>query len=207
MSRPAVFLDRDGVLVEEIYYPHTREREAPLAPKDVRLIPGATGAVKRLAAAGFALIVISNQGAHAKGKASLRVLWLVHKRFLALLEEDGAKVDDALYSYSHPNGVVPHFSGPSLDRKPSPYNLFIATARHNLDLTRSWMVGDRETDVACAQAAGTRAILVDNSHAQQLPLLAAVRVRDLSDAAAHILAHTEPGRHTSECSFAELEKD
>src|SRR5947209_446235 len=66
MTRPAVFLDRDGVLVEEIYYPWTGEWEAPLVPEDVRLLPGAAAAVGRLAAAGFALAVISNQAAYAK---------------------------------------------------------------------------------------------------------------------------------------------
>ena len=68
------------------------------------------------------------------------------------------------YSYGHPNGVMPYFSGPSLDRKPGPYNLFIAAAQLDLDLARSWMVGDRETDVDCAQAAGVRPILVENAN-------------------------------------------
>ncbi|MEI9987011.1 MAG: HAD hydrolase-like protein [Aliidongia sp.] len=72
---------------------------------------------------------------------------------------------DFCYSYSHPQGVVPGFSGPSLERKPSPYFLFVAAARHDLDLARSWMVGDRDTDVQCGAAAGVRTILVDNPHA------------------------------------------
>ena len=63
MSRPAVFLDRDGVLVEEIFYSQTGEWEAPLRPEDVRLIPGAAAAARRLAEAGYALVLISNQAA------------------------------------------------------------------------------------------------------------------------------------------------
>ena len=89
MSRPAVFLDRDGVLVEEIFYSQTGEWEAPLRPEDVRLIPGAAVAARRLAEAGYALVLISNQAAFAKGKTSLRALWLAHERFVELLASEG----------------------------------------------------------------------------------------------------------------------
>jgi D-glycero-D-manno-heptose 1,7-bisphosphate phosphatase len=160
MNRRAIFLDRDGVLVEEIFYPHTGEREAPLAPEDVRLLPGVAPALRSLADAGYALVVISNQGAHAKGKATLRALWLAHERFVTLLAEQGARLDGCYYSYSHPNGTVPHFSGPSLERKPGPYNIFVAAAQLDLNCQGSWMIGDRETDVACASAAGLRSILI-----------------------------------------------
>jgi D-glycero-D-manno-heptose 1,7-bisphosphate phosphatase len=160
MNRRAIFLDRDGVLVEEIFYPHTGEREAPLAPEDVRLLPGVAPALRSLADAGYALVVISNQGAHAKGKATLRALWLAHERFVTLLAEQGARLDGCYYSYSHPSGTVPHFSGPSLERKPGPYNIFVAAAQLDLNCQGSWMIGDRETDVACASAAGLRSILI-----------------------------------------------
>ena len=162
MSRPAVFLDRDGVLVEEVFYPETGEIEAPLRPEDVRLLPGAAAAARMLAQAGYALVLLSSQAGYAKGKASLRALWLVHQRFVALLAREGVTLDAVFYSYSHPDGIMPYFSGPSLERKPGPYNLIIATAQLDLDLARSWLVGDRETDVACAEAAGVRPILVDN---------------------------------------------
>src|SRR5262249_17734921 len=129
MSRRAVFLDRDGVLVEEVFYPQTGETEAPLAPHDVRLIDGAAAAAQRLADADYGLVVISNQAAAAKGKTTLRSLWLAHERFVALLAEAGVTLDGCYYSYGHPDGVMPHFSGPSLDRKPSPYNVFVAAAQ------------------------------------------------------------------------------
>jgi D-glycero-D-manno-heptose 1,7-bisphosphate phosphatase len=160
MSRAAIFLDRDGVLVEEVFYPETGEREAPMRAADVRLMPGAASAARRLQQADFALILISNQGAHAKGKIDLRSLWLAHERFVFLLKAEGVQLDGEYYSFSHPNGSVSAFSGPSLDRKPSPYNLLIAAARYDLDLRRSWMIGDRDTDVACGKAAGTRTILI-----------------------------------------------
>jgi histidinol-phosphate phosphatase family protein len=187
MSRRAVFLDRDGVLVEEVYYPHTGEWEAPLKADDVRLIPGSAAAARRLAGAGFALVLISNQGAHAKGKASLRALWLAHQRFVELLAAGGVTLDAAFYSYGHPDGVVPHFSGPSLDRKPGPYNVLIAAAQLDLDLSGSWFVGDRRTDMECAHAAGVRGILVENKHSAATGRADAIDVRDLDAAATLIL--------------------
>jgi D-glycero-D-manno-heptose 1,7-bisphosphate phosphatase len=188
VSRSAVFLDRDGVLVEEIYYPETGEWEAPLRPADVRLIPGAAAAARGLAEAGHALVLVSNQAAYAKGKTTLRSLHLVHERFTALLDTEGVTLDAVFYAYGHPGGIVPHFSGRSLDRKPSPHNLFVAAARLDLDLTRSWMVGDRETDVECAEAAGVQAILVDNPHSLRSEAFNSARARDLAEAARHILA-------------------
>jgi D-glycero-D-manno-heptose 1,7-bisphosphate phosphatase len=191
MSRPAVFLDRDGVLVEEIYYPQTGEWEAPLAPEDVRLIPGAAAAARQLRERGFLLVLISNQAAHAKGKTTLRALWLAHERFLGLMAAEGATLDDVYYSYGHPDGIVPHFTGLSLDRKPGPYNLFIAAARLDLDLGRSWMVGDRDTDVTCAHSAGARAILIENPHSPQRGADADIRAKDLGEAVVRLAAHAD----------------
>ena len=119
-GRPAVFLDRDGVINEDVFYPATGEWEAPLDPADFVLRPGALAALARLDAAGFALVLVSNQAAHAKGKVALERLVAVDRRFRALLVEAGIEFADFCYSYSHPQGVVPGFSGPSLERKPSP---------------------------------------------------------------------------------------
>ena len=163
--RPAVFLDRDGVLTEEVFYPATGEWEAALDPRDVVLRPGAAESLVRLGRQGFILVLVSNQAAHAKGKASLETLWQVHLRFVELLRQGGAALDDACYSFSHPDGVVPYFSGPSLERKPSPYLIKVAAARHGVALERSWMVGDRQTDVMAGQRAGLRAIRIANPHA------------------------------------------
>ncbi|HZP19128.1 MAG TPA: HAD-IIIA family hydrolase [Bauldia sp.] len=186
MSRRAVFLDRDGVLVEEVFYERTGEWEAPMAAADVRLIPGAAVAARRLADAGFALVLISNQAAYAKGKTTLRKLWLVHERFVELLGGEGVRLDGFRYSYGHPGGTVPHFSGPSLDRKPGPYNIFILAAELDIDLPASWMVGDRRSDIEAGESAGLRTILVDNPH-NPVPG-GARRARDLAAAAELILA-------------------
>lgn len=189
MSRPAVFLDRDGVLVEEVFYPQSGEWEAPWRADDVRLTAGAGSGARALAQAGYALVLVSNQAAYAKGKTSLRELWLAHERFVALLAGEGVSLEAVFYSYGHPDGIVPHFSGPSLDRKPEPYNLFIAAAQLDLALERSWFVGDRETDVACAQAAGVRPILVENPRDLAPRGGGVIGVPDIAAAAAFIIEH------------------
>ena len=160
VNRAAIFLDRDGVIVEEVFYPEFGEREAPIRPEDVRLLPGAANAMCQLNALGFFLVLVSNQGGAAKGKIDLSSLWRTHERVVDLLAQEDAKFDAEYYSFSHPDGIVPGFSGPSLDRKPSPYNLFVAAGRYELDLSRSWMIGDRETDIACGRAAGTKTIRI-----------------------------------------------
>jgi D-glycero-D-manno-heptose 1,7-bisphosphate phosphatase len=199
MSRPAIFLDRDGVLVEEITYAETGEREAPLRAADVRLVPGAAAAVRRLQRAEFALILISNQGAHAKGKVDLRSLWLVHERFVFLLNNENVRLDGEYYSFSHPDGVVSAFSGPSLERKPSPYHILVAAARHDLDLNRSWMIGDRDTDVVCGRAAGTRTILIKDRVLSAARETQADRcVSSLAEAADVILGRTSQSIPTND---------
>ncbi len=195
MSRPAVFLDRDGVLVQEVFYPQTGEEEAPLWPEDVRLMAGAVDGARSLADAGYVLVVISNQGGFAKGKTTLRSLWLAHERFVALMAAEGVRFDACFYAYGHPDGVVPHFSGPSLDRKPGPYNLFIAAAQLDLDLARSWMIGDRQSDVDCARAAGVHSIRISSIPSEQGDSV--VQARNLAEAASHILRNCgadEPDR-------------
>jgi histidinol phosphatase-like enzyme len=124
--------------------------------------------------------------AYAKGKATLRALCLAHERFIALLGTEGARLDAVFYAWGHPAGIVPHSSGPTLDRKPGPYNLFVAPAQLDLDLARSWMVGDRLTDVACAEAAGVRPILVENQHNPQVSDSPAIRAANLAAAIQHI---------------------
>lgn len=160
-----MFLDRDGVINEDVFYPRTGEWEAPLAPCDLVLRPGVLPALRRLQALGFMLVLVSNQAAFAKGKVPLADLMAVHDRFANILTDAGIAFTEFCYSYSHPSGVVPGFSGPSLERKPGIYFPIAVAARHDLALERSWMVGDRDTDILCGRNAGVTTILVANPRA------------------------------------------
>lgn len=161
MSRPAVFLDRDGVVNQNVVNPATGEWEAPLSQKDFCLAPGAAVAMKRLHESGFLLILVSNQPNYAKGKSSLAEMAAIHDRLLAELQAAGARLDEAYYCYHHPSGRIPELAGPCDCRKPSPYFLQLARDAHAIDLRRSWMIGDRDSDIACGQAAGVRTIFVN----------------------------------------------
>ncbi|MBF0144058.1 MAG: HAD-IIIA family hydrolase [Magnetococcales bacterium] len=160
-----VFLDRDGVITREVFYPSSGEWEAPMQPGDLELLPGALEALVALTRAGWPLAVVSNQAAFAKGKVALASLLRVHEVFVELLARGGVQLADAFYSYSHPEGVVPGFSGPSLERKPGHLFLVLGAARHGWDLGRSWMVGDRDSDVEAGLRAGCRTVQLANPRA------------------------------------------
>jgi len=164
-NRPAVFLDRDGTINENVFNPASGRWEAPLRVMQFHLVSGAVDAMRRLQEAGFLLILVSNQPNYALGKATLQEMAAIHDRLLDRLSASSVVLDDAFYCYHHPNGHVPEFSGPCACRKPSPHFLEIARDRHGIAMARSWMVGDRASDVACGQNAGVRtAFLTSTGH-------------------------------------------
>jgi D-glycero-D-manno-heptose 1,7-bisphosphate phosphatase len=164
-SRRAVFLDRDGVLNRNVYYADTREWESPRSERDLVLAPNAVEALRRLEAGGFLLFVVSNQPSCAKGKTSLEALEAVRRAMERLLAQGGISLAESFYCYHHPEGVVPALSIRCRCRKPSPYFLEVARDRYQLEMSRSWMVGDRDTDIECGIAARVRTVQVEPDHA------------------------------------------
>lgn len=156
----AVFLDRDGVINANMFYADSGETEAPRTAADFTILPGALEAMRDLQAAGYLLFVVSNQPNQAKGKASRADHDAIQARLVSALDEAGVRVADFFYCFHHPKGVIPALSGPCDCRKPSPYFLKQAQQAHDLDMAQSWMVGDRETDIACGRAAGTKTIRI-----------------------------------------------
>jgi D-glycero-D-manno-heptose 1,7-bisphosphate phosphatase len=159
--RLAVFLDRDGVITQNIYYEKWGETEGPMTPEDVRILPGALDGMKLLDDAGFLIFIVSNQGAFAKGKIGLSSLVSTARAVSSIVKEFGIRLTDEYYSFSHPDGAVEFFSGPSLERKPNPYFLKLAEAGYDLELYSSWMAGDRLTDVKCGRLAGCRTAFIN----------------------------------------------
>lgn len=189
-ARPAVFLDRDGVLNEAVPDPVSGTPESPLRIADVRLLAGAAGAARRLARGGYALVCVSNQPAAAKGKISLAELIAVHGRVLALLAQEGVQIEASRLCPHHPQGVVAELAGACECRKPAPGMLLDAAATLNLDLGRSWMLGDTDTDIEAGDAAGVRTALLEYSgsaHKRAGLVLPRLRAGDLAQAAARIL--------------------
>jgi D-glycero-D-manno-heptose 1,7-bisphosphate phosphatase len=147
---PAVFLDRDGVLNDVAGA--GRVALSPRSVADVRIIPGASDAVARLRAAGFLLVVVTNQPDVARGDLSRDDAMAITAAVV-----DALGLDDAF--------VCPHDGPDDCDcRKPRPGLLTAASEAWNLDLDRSWLVGDRWVDVAAAAAAGVCAVLLERDY-------------------------------------------
>jgi D-glycero-D-manno-heptose 1,7-bisphosphate phosphatase len=188
--RPAVFLDRDGVLNEGVADPDSGMPESPLRVEDVRLLPGVAPAARALAQAGFALVCVSNQPAAAKGKVTVEQLLAIHDRVVGELAEQGGHLDASCLCMHHPRGVVAELSGPCDCRKPSPCMLLHATAALGLDLASSWMVGDTDTDVEAGRAAGCRTVLIrypKSAHKRSGRSAPDLLARDLADGVAQLL--------------------
>lgn len=176
--RPAVFLDRDGTVVQEAHY---------LAdPEKVALVDGAAEALQRLRAAGFALVLVTNQSGIARGLYSAEDYHAVAKRLDEVLAEAGTEVDGTYYCMHHPD-----HSGPCDCRKPATGMYERAVRELALEPTASWYVGDKITDVLPAKVMGGRGILVrtgyGRDHEEDLPH-GVVAVDDLAAAATLILA-------------------
>ena len=189
--KPAVFLDRDGVINELVLNTATGEYEPPHSADELAMVPDVVRSLSNLQDAGFDLFLVSNQPDYAKGKTTLEQIQAVHERFDRILKSEGILFRDYYYCYHHPNGIVPAYSFACECRKPKPYFLLQAAREYDIDLAQSWMVGDRDTDIECGKAAGTRTILIDNSHSSgyrglSKPDFTAANLKD----AVRIILHT-----------------
>ena len=169
-TRPAVFLDRDGTLIEHVHYLSD--------PARVRLLPGAAEALRRLRQAGFARVLVTNQSAIGRGMLTVERLAEIHAELERQLAASGATLDGIYYCPAAPAGddrtVVE-----CPDRKPGPGMLLSAAAEKGLDLSASWMVGDLISDVLAGLNAGCRSILVQSGQATPSELAAAATDRSL----------------------------
>ena len=177
-GRPAVFLDRDGTIVDDPGFLHD--------PAQVRLLPGAAEAVRRLGAAGFLVVTVSNQSGIARGLYGPAEYEAVQRRLAELLETHAARLDRAYFCPHHPQ-----FTGACDCRKPGVKLFRDAEADLGIDLARSWWVGDRLSDVQPARTLGGRGILVTsgqgNLYQGQARAMGVTVVADLAAAANEIV--------------------
>ena len=146
--RAAAFLDRDGTIVADAGY--LRD------PADVRLLPGAAGAIAHLNGRGVPVVVVTNQSGIARGLMTQADYDAVRARLDALLQAAGARIDATYVCTHHPD-----YTGPCECRKPGTFLYRQAAAQHALDLAGSTYIGDRWRDVAPALELGGRGILID----------------------------------------------
>ena len=141
--KKAFFLDRDGVINEEVDYLSD--------PDKAVILPGVAAALRRLHEAGFLAIVVTNQSGVARGMYEEADVHAVHERIRELLARDGAVIDRFYYCPHHPK-----FGSPCDCRKPEPGMILAACRELDIDPARSAMVGDRLSDIAAGRAAGCR---------------------------------------------------
>ncbi|MEO6222027.1 MAG: HAD family hydrolase [Vicinamibacterales bacterium] len=159
MSRPAVFLDRDGTMIDDVGYLDRME--------DVRWFPWTIDAVRLLNRAGYLVCVVTNQGGIGLGLFDEAFVTTLHASLDATLRESGAVVDGWFLCPHHPNAVVPGLQTPCACRKPGRGMIDAACARWDIDLARSWVVGDRDVDVLMADAVGARGVLVRTGYGER----------------------------------------
>ena len=153
MKDRALFLDRDGTLVQPRHYPSR--------PVDLVLYDGIGPQLRALQQAGFRLVVITNQSGIARGYFTEGDLRRMHDHLAAELARFGARLDGVYHCPHHPDGAIPELAVRCACRKPEPGLLLRAAADLDLDLARSWFVGDILDDVEAGNRAGCRTILVD----------------------------------------------
>ena len=152
MARPAVFLDRDGTMIEDVGY---LSRMA-----DVRWFPWTAEAIRLLNRAGFLVVVTTNQSGIARGYYSEDDLRRIHEAMAAHLSDCGAVVDHWLYCPHHPSADLDAYRSACDCRKPEPGMIRQACGRCEIDLARSFGIGDKLADVGAATRAGARGVLV-----------------------------------------------
>jgi len=193
VSGRAVFFDRDGVIVDLVWDPVDGSFEGPNVKDDVRLVPAAPDAIRRIRSLDYRTVVVSNQPGAAKGKASHEDLLEAHQHVVRLLAESGVVIDDYRYCLHHPDGLDPELARACECRKPKPGMLLQAAATLDIDLSRSWMIGDSDADVEAGRMAGCKTILVENSrsiHRRRVDGHVDYRARDVAHAASIVVSET-----------------
>jgi len=148
----AIFIDRDGTVNEEVGYLNHIDR--------FKLLPRTTDAVRLINRSLFKAVLITNQAGVAKGYFPEELVIKIHEKLKALLEEEGSHLDGIYYCPHHPEGVVEKYRIRCSCRKPEPGLLLKAASDLDIALARSYLIGDKISDVQMARSVGAKGILV-----------------------------------------------
>lgn len=181
LRRPAVFLDRDGTLNVQVI--RDGKPYPPQTLAEFHLFPDVPAACAQLAAAGYVLVVATNQPDVGRGAQSQAAVEAMHARLQQLVPSI-ARIE---VCYAPGADHAPDLP-PDPRRKPEPGMLLDAARALNLDLSRSWMIGDRWRDIDCGKRAGVRTVFIDFGYAEELRATPDFTVRSFAAAAAVVLA-------------------
>ncbi len=156
MSDRAIFLDKDGTLVQDVPY--------NVDPASIRLMPGAAEGLQRLYHAGFKLFVFTNQSGIARGYFPEEALSPLREHLRALLAQMGVRLDGFYYCPHLPGGTIARYAIRCSCRKPLPGLVLRAAKEHAIDLASSWAIGDILDDIEAGRRAGCSTILINNGN-------------------------------------------
>jgi len=173
----AVFLDRDGTINEIVSFPELGLLDSPLSSEQFSLLPGAAEAISIFNRLGLEVVVASNQPGIAKGKMTEEAFEKVRSRMRKELGENGAHVDAEYYCLHHPLAKDIRYRVDCECRKPKPGLLLKAARDHDLNLSRSYVVGDSLTDIEAGKTVGCRTFLIGNLKCDLCRLMEDERVK------------------------------
>jgi len=160
MMNKAVFLDRDGVINEIVYHKEHGILDSPANVDEIHILPDVGKAINKLKSIGFKVIIVSNQPGIAKNKFTMDLFEQMKQKISDELKKQDASIDAEYYCLHHPEGTNPDYKGVCDCRKPKPGLILQAAKDLDIDLEKSWMIGDGVTDIQAGQAAGCRTILI-----------------------------------------------
>jgi len=160
-TRGAAFLDRDGTIIRQVELMHKVSQ--------LKLLPGASDAIRLLNEKGIPVVVVTNQPVVARGIASEQDVEHLHQELNRRLQRRGAHIDAFYFCPHHPNATLEKYRTRCSCRKPEPGMILQAALEHGIKLSQSVMIGDTTQDVLTGRQAGTRTILVRTGHGGRDP--------------------------------------
>ncbi|OGY21684.1 MAG: hypothetical protein A2126_01775 [Candidatus Woykebacteria bacterium GWB1_45_5] len=162
MKNKAVFFDRDGTILEMVYNEETEIIDSPSRPNEVRLSPGSIDVLKQLKSLGYLLVLISNQPGIGIKKLTEQNFEKIRRKFNEELEKGGVKLEKEYYCFHHPFAQIEEYRKKCNCRKPGIKFFKDAEEEFNIDLSKSWAIGDGVNDILAGDKAGTKTILIAN---------------------------------------------
>lgn len=177
MENKAIFLDRDGVINKIVAIPELGILDSPLNPKQFKLLPRVSEAIRDLNSLGVKVVVISNQPSIAKGKMTLELFEKIRSEMIIQLRKRGAHIDREYYCLHHPKATLPEYRIDCECRKPKPGLLLKAKEDLNIKLSECYMIGDSLVDIEAGKRAGCKTILIGDFKCDLCKYMDRVEVR------------------------------
>jgi D-glycero-D-manno-heptose 1,7-bisphosphate phosphatase len=160
MKNKAVFLDRDGVINEIIYHKEMGIVDSPFTVEQFNLLPDVGKAINRFHNQGFKVILVSNQPGIGKDHYDMNVFEKIKEKMKIQIAKEGAKLDAEYYCFHHPEAKIEKYKKICNCRKPKPGMIINAAEDHDIDISKSWMIGDGINDIQAGHTAGCKTILI-----------------------------------------------